>query len=218
MSPRLTEAQITALRGSYTEYPERLALTTDLYPQPRRQRRLNLPQGAQAPAAGPDGLPTAPSAFAISTRLWSVYLTHNVANRYNQRGSPAFNGPALIDCFIGALDSYVGTPSEPFQINYSESPFSDIDSTDPTITLPGTPIGDVSAPFSTTQYTTRRNTGIFLEPGATVTTFRYPIGVYITLPRFYLGVAIAGTLASARELRGYFRIVEGAPPDAALTI
>lgn len=212
---RLTDAIIEALRGSYTEYPERTS-TPPFYPSPRPRRTLNL-RTQPPPLTDASGAPLPPQPAQLNMRIWSIILVNNVAGRYNQRGSPRLAGPCLLLDFIGLIDiGGIATPTDGVQLTYSQSPIPAVDSTDLTLRCPGTPIAEAMAPYYTgTQYTIRHTDSFAFETNLGGT--RYPLGVYIPYPEAYIGVAIADANPSARYVQGYFRILEGATPDMMLT-
>lgn len=210
----LTEAQIAAMRPHYTEYPERI-ISAPGYPANRRKRGLKPDEQAALATTEPGALPAGGLSGAPSTKLWSVYLYSATADTYWQRGSPPFDGPGLIHSFVGFADIQqpFGTV-DPIQINYAASPIGDVSGTT-NLTLPGTPIG-LSSPvvFQNSAVPLSRPTGLALDEGFAGGQGVHPLGVYVPLERFYLGVSIFARNNVSNILTGYFRVIENAPPEA----
>ena len=210
----LTEEQIASLRPKWNDYPER-RVVVPVYPEARKKRGLKKDEQAQVtedlgalPAGGLTGAP--------NVRHWGLFLQSSTGgSTYFQRGSQRFLGPALIHSFTGyiAIHQPFGTV-DPIQITINNAPIGDLNS-GALQRPPGSPLGETSSvvwanavvPVSSpTGFLTNDN----FQGGSRV----IPIGVYTTIPEFYLGMSMFARNATSIAINGTFRIIENAPPES----
>ena len=210
----LTEEQISLLRPRWNYYPERRAVIT-AYPPPRRKRGLKGDEQAALAADEPDALPQGGLSGAPTSRIWSVGITTQSAQSYIVRGSPPFTGPALLHSFSGGMDvQFAAAGTAPIQVAYHSAPYSDVNSGATLIKIPGTHVGTPSGALGTGGLVVNLDSGFLLDQGNISGQMYIPLGIYITLPRFYLGVAVFTTAAVSSMVFGTFRVIENAPPES----
>lgn len=212
MAPRLTEQQIELLRPRITEYPERI-ITPAGYPPARRKRGASLPEQAAIGEEAPGALPSGGLTGAPTVRLWSLQIYSNAAGASVRRGSPAFTGPALLHSITGMLTPTIAAGTiYPVQIAYDSAPYTDSDSGPSSTRLPGTHIAVSADPFNNAA------TAIPFSEGFTTNITGYPthipLGIYVPLDRFYVGVNIQGMAAGISYAQFILRVIENAPPES----
>lgn len=201
-----------ALRPLITEYPER-RVSVPAYPPARRKRGVSLPEQTALGDEAPGALPAGGLNASMSVVLWSLQISSNTAGVSIRRGSPSFVGPGLVHSFTGFIRSHTtGGVVYPPQLAYADVPYQDTDSGASLTKLSGTHIGLTSDPYSNTPQTVAMGEG-FVTENTTPLGF-YPIGVYIPLERFYLGVQCQGSAAGQAGWVGIFRIIQNAPPES----
>lgn len=149
---------------------------------------------------------------ALSVRLWSVSVNLAAgATTWVLRGSPRYVGPALIHSFTGIIEAAWTNPVSPVQAAYSASPYDNTNGTG-IVPLQGTPLITNSGAFDTGVLPT--TSGLGWAHGASATRESYPIGIYVPLNEFYIGVHLYAPNAIVTRMQGQFRIIENAPPES----
>lgn len=212
MGERLTEAQIAALRPQITEYPER-RIITPRYPAPRRKRGVPMSEQAALPADEQGALPTGGLSGNPTVRLWTVAINSNAVGSSIQRGSPSFAGPALIHSMTGVINAtQVSGVTYPVQVAYDINPYTDSDGGPSAAKLNGTHIAEAADPFINGAGSIPFNDGFISNLSGNP--LHIPIGVYVPLDRFYIGIRIQGLAAGQSYANFMLRIIEHAPPDS----
>lgn len=208
----LTEQQIADLKPRWSDYPER-RVVVPTYPPPRKRRPT---QGGGTDAQDDEGLQVLPPGGitgAPHVSLWSLNLYHNVAGTGLRRGSPRFLGPALIHSFHGVFMSRAtGGILYPTQVSYAPAPYADSDTLGAFVKLAGTPIAVNADPYQGGAANSASGDGFINASLAAAN--ELPIGVYVTLPEFYIGVSIYVPTAAQVTFDGFFRVIEHAPPES----
>ena len=208
----LTEEQIAALRPKWNDYPER-RVVVPVYPEARQKRRLKASEQAGLAPEAPGAIPTNAGNPQGITKLWSIHLYSNIPGTAIQRGSPAFAGPALIHSLCGIIrpTDAAGTVY-PAQIAYSTSPYTDTDAGASSIKIQGTHLWTSADPYANSASAIPFDTGLITP--ITPLQNLIPIGIYVTLDRFYLGVRIEGLAAGFSTASIVIRVIENAPPES----
>jgi len=207
-----TEAEIAALRPLITEYPER-EVVRPLYPPIRRKRGLQLSEQAGIGDDAPGALPSGGLTGGPIARLWSVSLYSSSVGVSIQRSSPSFVGPGLLHSFTGIIRAQSqGSGIHPTQIAYSATPFpnTNVGASFPKLT--GTHIVFNSNPYANAAAQALFDEGFL--PDQNTQLARIPLGVYIPLDRFYIGLLLQGGALGQAAIVGTFRIIENAPPES----
>lgn len=212
----LTEEQISLLRPHWNDYPER-RVVVPVYPQPRRKRGLKGDEQAALAADELSALATDERGSPLTTRFWTVFINDSAANSFIQRGSPRYVGPAMLHSFTGVWAWLPqATPARPIQLTFNSAPIPNSQLATWQMT-PGSPVGDVANSWvNGLGYDPTPPTGLGHYQGASPNVTNHPLGIYIPLNEFYLGVSLWGAAATARQLMGTFRIIEGVKPSDVL--
>lgn len=208
----LSEEQIAQLRPRWNDYPER-RVVVPVYPPLRKKRGLKPDEQAKLAPEEMGALPAGGLSGAPTVRLWSLGLNSNAVATQIRRGSPSFVGPALIHSITGlTTPTNAGGTIQPVQLAYDTNPYTDTDAGATGTKIAGTHLIIASDPYKNAATAIPYNEGIVSNLSGNPVAI--PIGAYITLSQFYLGIAIEGAPAGISYAEFLIRIIENAPPES----